>query len=473
MLRRLRLKFVALNMATVAVVLAVVFTAICVINYQQGTNGVYSALDAAIDHAGDAAKMPPASGVLGPQGATSGNAAAGAGVGGDAAGSAGGPDAGGVAGSSDDSPATGAGAAGGAFSGMTPPEIGGRRAEGESVIPVVVYALEDDGGMTVVPSSTTASIADDVLSDAASAVLQKGEGSGFLDAFGLFYSKRAVGGTTFVAFADASAASSWQSLALTLAAVGVGALAVFLVISVFFSRWALGPVARAWDQQQRFVADASHELKTPLTVILANTSILRAHPERSVASQSQWIESTQSEAERMQELVRDMLDLAGPEHAETVREHARVDLTDLVEGGLLQFESVAFERNVSLASDIDRDVSVTGDASSLRRLVTTLLDNACKYVEEGGRIAVTLRQTARRIELHVHNTGTVIAEEDLPHVFDRFYRADKARTRSEGSYGLGLAIAREITEEHGGTITATSDETNGTTFTVTLPLRSS
>ena len=433
MLRRLRLKFVALNMATVAVVLAVVFTAICVINYQQGTNGVYSALDAAIDHAGDAAKMPPVDGILGPQGATGGSA----------------------------------------FSGMTPPEIGGRRAEGESVIPVVVYALEDGGGMAVVPSSTTASIADDVLSDAASAVLQKGEGPGFLDAFGLFYSKRDVGGTTFVAFADASAVSSWRSLALTLAAVGVGALAVFLVISVFFSRWALGPVARAWDQQQRFVADASHELKTPLTVILANTSILRAHPERSVASQSQWIESTQSEAERMQELVRDMLDLARPEHAETVREHARVDLTDLVEGGLLQFESVAFERNVSLASDIDRDVSVTGDAARLRRLVTTLLDNACKYVEKGGRIAVTLRQTARRIELHVHNTGTVIAEEDLPHVFDRFYRADKARTRSEGSYGLGLAIAREIAEEHGGSIAAASDETNGTTFTVALPLRSS
>ena len=439
MLRRLRLKFVALNMATVAVVLAVVFTAICVINYQQSTNGVYSALDAAIDHAGDAAKMPApfeaSTSAPAPQGCQTGRQRA--------------------------------------FSGMTPPEIGGRRAEGESVIPVVVYALEDDGGMAVVPSSTTASIADDVLSDAASAVLQKGEGPGFLDAFGLFYSKRAVGGTTFVAFADASAASSWRSLALTLAAVGVGALAVFLVISVFFSRWALGPVARAWDQQQRFVADASHELKTPLTVILANTSILRAHPERSVASQSQWIESTQSEAERMQELVRDMLDLARPEHAETVREHARVDLTDLVEGGLLQFESVAFERNVSLASDIDRDVSVTGDAARLRRLVTTLLDNACKYVEEGGRIAVTLRQTARRIELHVHNTGTVIAEEDLPHVFDRFYRADKARTRSEGSYGLGLAIAREIAEEHGGSIAAASDETNGTTFTVTLPLRSS
>ena len=150
----------------------------------------------------------------------------------------------------------------------------------------------------------------------------------------------------------------------------------------------------------------------------------------------------------MQELVRDMLDLAGPEHAETVREHARVDLTDLVEGGLLQFESVAFERNVSLASDIDRDVSVTGDAARLRRLVTTLLDNACKYVEEGGRIAVTLRQTARRIELHVHNTGTVIAEEDLPHVFDRFYRADKARTRSEGSSFLSKAVHTNFSIYH-------------------------
>ena len=136
-----------------------------------------------------------------------------------------------------------------------------------------------------------------------------------------------------MAFADGSAADGWRSLALVLTAVGLGALGLLFLLNLVFSRWALRPVQQAWAQQQQFIADASHELKTPLTVILANTSILRAHPERSVASQSQWIESTQSEAERMQELVRDMLDLARPEHAETVREHARVDLTDLVEGG--------------------------------------------------------------------------------------------------------------------------------------------
>ncbi len=117
---------------------------------------------------------------------------------------------------------------------------------------------------------------------------------------GPFYEKRTSDtGIARVAFADVSSANGWQTLALTLAGVGVVALAIFFVISVFFSRWALRPVKRAWEQQRQFVADASHELKTPLTVILANTSILMSHPERTIASQSQWVESTQAEGERM------------------------------------------------------------------------------------------------------------------------------------------------------------------------------
>lgn len=473
MLRRLRAKFIALNMATVAVVLAILFTAICYIDYQQGVSSVHAALDASIDRAAGTGTQPPAP--------TGTDAAADAGAGGvdgvdgvAGAGAAGGtgeptiPDATSDAGDSADG-AGGAAATAPEPAGMAPPEIGGKRAKNDPVIPVVVCAVEADGSRSIAPSATTASIADDVLDSAVTAVADESDGTGFLDALGLFYAKRTVGGTTFLAFADASAAASWQSLALALAAIGVGALAVFLVISVFFSRWALRPVQRAWSQQQRFVADASHELKTPLTVILANTAILREHPERSIASQSQWIESTQTEAERMQELVCDMLDLAKPNHAPS-RQHGPVDLTDLVEGVLLQFESVAFERHVALSAEIDRAVSVTGDATRLRRLTATLLDNACKYADEGGSIAVTLRQTVRHIELSVHNTGAAIAGEDLPHVFDRFYRADKARTRATGSYGLGLAIAREIAEEHGGAIEAASEESAGTTFTVILPL---
>ena len=269
MLKKLRIKFIALNMTTVALVLAVVFTAICVIDYQQSVGRVHNALDAALSHVpGDEMAFRP--------GGTEGEGSAGA-------------------------PAQ--------TQAPLPPEIGGRR-DGEAVIPVAVYEQAADGTLSAVATRTTASIADDVLAEAGETLRSASDGSGTLDALGLFYAKRQMDGTTYLAFADTSAASGWQSLALTLAGVGVVALAAFFVISLFFSRWALRPVERAWEQQRRFVADASHELKTPLTVILANTSILLEHPERSVASESQWIESTQTEAERMQQLVSDLLLLA-------------------------------------------------------------------------------------------------------------------------------------------------------------------
>lgn len=431
MLKQLRIKFIALNMATVAVVLAVVFTAICVINYQQSVARVHETLDSAVAHVGDASAGP---------------------LGGGQPGSGG-----------EQAPADAD------REGSTPPEIGGKRGGSDPTIPVAVFSVGDDGALTAVPTRTTASIADDVRTQAAEALADQPDGTGDLDGLGLFYEKRVVGGTTYLAFVDMSAASGWQTLALTLAGVGVAALAAFFVVSMFFSRWALRPVDRAWHQQRQFVADASHDLKTPLTVILANTSILLEHPERSIASQSQWIESTQHEAEQMQGLVGDLLLLAQVDEGAAKPAMERLDLTDLVEGELLQFESVAFERSVDLQSRLDESVPVRGNAMRLRKLVGTLLDNACKYADDGGSVRVVLRQSVRRIELSVHNTGFAIAPEDLPHVFDRFYRADKARTRDDSGYGLGLAIAHAIAEEHGGALVATSDETHGTTFTLTLP----
>lgn len=428
MLKKLRIKFIALNMATVAVVLAVVFTAICVINYQQSVAHVHETLDAAVTHAGDASGDPIEGG----------------------------------------SP-VGQAPADGDRGGSTPPEIGGKRGGSDPTIPVAVFSVGDDGALTAVERRTTASIADDVLAQAAETLADQPEGFGSLDNLGLFYEKRTAGDTAYLAFVDMSAASGWQSLAFTLTGVGVVALAAFFVISMFFSRWALRPVDQAWRRQRQFVADASHDLKTPLTVILANTSILLEHPERSIASESQWVESTQHEAEQMQSLVGDLLLLAQVDEGSATPAMERLDLADLVEGELLQFESVAFERSVDLSSELDENVAVSGNAMRLRKLVGTLLDNACKYADDDGSVNVTLRQSARRVELAVHNTGFAIAPEDLPHVFDRFYRADKARTRDDSGYGLGLAIAHAIAEEHGGALVATSDETHGTTFTLTLP----
>ncbi len=296
MLKKLRVKFVALNMATVAVVLAVVFTAICIINHKQSTDDVYSVLDNAISRAADAA------------GATGKRPFGGA------------PDASETLPkdpSAQEQPASDQPASGQPE--PAPPEIGGKRENNEPAIPVAVCVFQNDedeeeDDLVVIPAMTTASIAEDVLDEVEDELSERGDGSGFLSAFDLFYVKRSVGGATYVAFADASSASSWQTLALTLAGVGAAALAAFLVISVFFARWALGcrsGMETAATVRGRRVARTQDAAPT---VILANMSILRSHPERSIASQNQWVESTQTEAEHMQELVCDMLDPQSPPH---------------------------------------------------------------------------------------------------------------------------------------------------------------
>ena len=480
MLKKLRIKFIALNMATVAVVLTVVFTTICVVNHRQGVATVDGALNQAIaqasEHQGkqmgkDAfGEGQPESGD-GPEAPAQAAEQAGAAVDlavgrEDAAADA-------LAGSADQELAVAD-----SSDVAAPPTIGGRERDGGQVIPVALFSMSADGDMTALGRFNTASISQDVLEQAGQQLAGADEGFGSLSDLGLFYVKRQAGGVMYLAFADMGSASGWRTLAATLAVVEVAALAVFFVISLFFSRWALRPVARAWTQQRRFVADASHDLKTPLTVILANTSIALEHPERSVASQSQWLESTQHEAEAMQGLVGDLLALAKMDEEEAAAQSGaarpafeEVDLSDVLEGEVLQFESVAFERGVKLESQVEPGIELRGNEQRLRRLAGTLIDNACKYVDDGGAVDVSLSRSGKQAKLAVRNTGAPISPEDLPHVFDRFYRADKARTGGAGGHGLGLAIARAIAEEHGGTLTVSSTQAEGTVFTATLPLK--
>ena len=497
MLKKLRIKFIALNMATVAVVLTVVFTAICVVNHRQSVATVDGALTQAIAQAVEHQSRQMGKDALG-EGQPDGEQPAPADGGSDGSSSSDGQKAsaqvaGQVAGFAEADAAVGReNAAVEALAGSAdqelavadssdvaaPPTIGGRERDGGQVIPMALFSVSVDGAMSALGRYNTASISQDVLEQAGQQLAGADEGFGSLSDLGLFYVKRQAGGVMYLAFADMGSASGWRSLAATLAVVEVAALAVFFVISLFFSRWALRPVARAWTQQRRFVADASHDLKTPLTVILANTSIALEHPERSVASQSQWLESTQHEAEAMQSLVGDLLALAKMDEEEAAAQSGaarpafeEVDLSDVLEGEVLQFESVAFERGVKLESQVEPGIELRGNEQRLRRLAGTLIDNACKYVDDGGAVNVSLSRAGKQAKLEVRNTGAPISPEDLPHVFDRFYRADKARTGGAGGHGLGLAIARAIAEEHGGTLTASSTQAEGTAFTATLPLK--
>lgn len=460
MLKKLRSKFIILNMSIVAAVLFFAFGTICFLTYSQDLASVNALMKETLDRASSARVLSYSDlSMLEPGGAEEA------------------PDGESVLAPNNDS-----GDAFGAFDGSTspnsgslqPPEIGGGDITRSQLTPIVAYAVDSQGVIISLSAFSTALIPDEYLSRAITDALAAQDDFGTISDLGLLYGRRVQSGVSYLTFADVSAVEGWETLALILCGVGLFMLAGFLIISLFFSRWALRPVERAWDQQQQFVADASHELKTPLTVILANTAIVRAHPEKSIASQSQWIESTQTEAERMQELVNDMLDLARPENAaRTQASFADVDLSDLVEGEVLQFESVAFDQGIEMTSAIAPAVRLRGDVRRLQRMVTTLIDNACKYTDLGGQVHVALTQTSREVRLSVRNTGTVIDAADIPHVFDRFYRADRSRTHSSkeaGGYGLGLAIAQEIAHEHSGEITVTSTAAEGTTFIITLPL---
>lgn len=310
----------------------------------------------------------------------------------------------------------------------------------------------------------------EMIERAISAVEKSGQPDGTLHRLSLRYRTRETGDSMRIAFLDTSqGASSLKRLALTCILVLAAGLLALSAISYFLSRWALRPVEDAWNQQNQFIADASHELKTPLTVILANLKILLAHPSDTICSQERWIKNTQSEAESMKKLVEELLFLARSDANTVSSEKTACNLSDLAVNTLLLFEPVAYEQGVRLEQAVAPDLMVSADREQMKRLLAILLDNACKYAGADKRVTLTLSRQKEKARLSVANTGSRIPEEELSHLFERFYRADKSRARTKDGYGLGLSIAQAIVQGHGGKITAESTE-NQTCFTVFLPL---
>ena len=354
------------------------------------------------------------------------------------------------------------------------PDRSGRenKAQHFSMVPVFVVTVED-GRVTAINDGGQVAVSDEVASQAVQEVLSSGSGQGVLHGLSLrFQVEHGSGGASRIAFADCSwESASLRNLVLTCLLVWALAMVGFFFISLFLSGWVLRPVRQAWEQQRQFVADASHELKTPLTVILANTNILLAHKEDTIQQQEKWVSYIQTEGERMKKLVDDLLFLAKSDAARAPAQLTRLDFSELVLGCLLPFEPVAFEKGVILRSHVQPSISLPGDPGQLRQLVVILLDNACKYAGEAGTVTLTLVRSGDRALLTVHNTGEPIAPEHLPHLFERFYRPDISRSRGEGGYGLGLSIAQSIVQGHKGRISVESSADAGTTFTLQLPVK--
>ena len=298
--------------------------------------------------------------------------------------------------------------------------------------------------------------------------LRQEEDEGTIRSYGLRYLRRDLGLYLRMAFVDMSMEqATMREIMGSYLQIGAAALLLLLGVSILLARWATAPVARAWQQQRQFLSDASHELKTPLTVILSNAELLEAAPlgERP----ARWADNIRSEAKRMRSLVEEMLTLARADNAVRSAVMAETSLSDLATDCVLAFEPVAFEAGKPLESDVAPDVTVLGDGDKLRQLVGVLLDNAIKYGRDGGAITLTLRRTDRQARLTVSNPGDPIPPDQLRRLFERFYRADASRGEQSG-FGLGLPIAASIASEHRGTLKAESDAAS-TRFLFTMPLK--
>ncbi len=232
---------------------------------------------------------------------------------------------------------------------------------------------------------------------------------------------------------------------------------VFIAIANLISHWISRPVEESFEKQKNFIADASHELKTPLSVITASAEALDANPK-----EKKWLTNIKNEAERMNNLVIDLLDLAKTENGNI--ELVNGNLSKVVELSVLTFEGRAVEKNIKLNYHIDDNINIKMNENMIRQVIEILLDNAIKHSKEKGKVEISLKET-NNIELTVSNLGDAIPEGEEEKIFDRFYRADKSRNRNDNRYGLGLAIAKNIVTLHNGTIKAYSK--NGkTTFQV-------
>lgn len=343
---------------------------------------------------------------------------------------------------------------------MRPPDDERRRDEGAFRLATFYTVVIDENGGVTVDNGNSSVMSDEELVEAAKEAAASGKKSGKVS--GLMFMVEERDGYTVVAFMDNTVTdNNMRTLLRNMLIAGGASIVVILLIAVVMANLIVKPLEENDARQRRFVSDAGHELKTPVTVIGTNTELLGRD-----IGENEWLSNIIYENERMSHLVTELLDLSRAERAEA--SPVEVDLSRVVTGEELPFESVAYERGKALVADVAEGVRVEGNPNQLRQLTAILLDNALKYGAERKEIKLTLRREKKSAILSVENYSDEIPPDKLEHLFERFYRADEARG-DDGHYGLGLAIAKAITDAHRGTIGAMWRD-GKMIFTVSLPV---
>ena len=337
---------------------------------------------------------------------------------------------------------------------------------------IVVFKNPETGSYDLLPVS--GAVEPETLERLIRATVDADSDFGLLQEEQMFYCRSRSPGNLKLAFTSTRYYHlSMVHLVRTLLCILLITLAASYPVCRLISHIAAKPMTEMLQREKQLTADASHNLKTPLTSIMANASIMGRSPEKTVGEQSFLLDNIRVAGEHMSYLINSMLELSSAESGAEVLERTELDLSFLTEKSCLQMDSLAYDRSVTLASEIEPGLTFIGAERYFLRMLSTLIDNALKYEPAGGRVDVRLRSERKTGVLTVTNRTARLREKDIPHLFERFYRSSAAADNAGSGFGLGLPIARSMAEALGGTLKADNAPEAGARFTVRLPLSGS
>lgn len=325
--------------------------------------------------------------------------------------------------------------------------------------------LDDSGNVIYAETSRIFSVDTGTAIAYAQAVAKEGKTSGFLDNYRFVQS--AEEDSVRITFLDYGRKldSFYSFLFISIGISLAGLVIVFFVIS-FFAGKIIRPIAESYEKQKRFITDAGHEIKTPLTIIKANVDVLEMDTE-----DNECLEDIRQQAERLTSLTNDLVYLARMEESEDSLQMIEFPVSEVILETAMPFRTLAQTQEKEFVCEVQPMLSMKGSDKAIAQLVSILMDNALKYSPSGGAISLYFAKKNRALSLTVSNTSeTVIEPESLPHVFDRFYRTDPSRNSGTGGHGIGLSVAKAIVTAHGGRILAHTPDGHSFQITVTLPI---
>ena len=318
------------------------------------------------------------------------------------------------------------------------------------------------GKVTSTNLNNIAAVSEDQAEKLAQKVMKAGESKGFIGIYR--YAKAAQSDGTLIAFTDCNKAldTFYKNVRISGLVSLAGVVAVFVLV-VIFSRLVFRPIAESYQKQKQFITDASHEIKTPLTIIDANVEVIEM-----MSGENKWTKSTKNQVKRLASLAGQLITLSKMDEGDGMADKMRFSMTDAVIDATSSFESVAETKGRKLVCDIEENLYFVGEEKRIREMFGIFLDNAVKYSTEGSEIHVSLERKGRKIIYQISNETDQIAKGNQDVLFERFYRSDASRNSATGGSGIGLSVAKAVAEAHHGKLTAESKDGKSLTITLTV-----